>query len=276
MDKYVRQNPAANMHGNWTKIMSIPCAIEPWVYAEASVAALGAIIYSIISPSPREVYHNVFGESVLCHIKTIIQDAHTPKTAGGQKARRFLFRLAEFADVGTWYYFLANALIDGAIIFESQIMNETACTPDGHANSGTGTLWFGAIMDNGWWPAPEMFFTGGQFAPVHAAILVVKPKTHWTLAYSTSWHTFEEIPFPVASRIRSVNSGHIYDMDATALQDVFDEIQPTHTWERNVGGYGEVDEVIAECANLSGLVVPHHELFPDDTSVCHMAQSPYP
>jgi len=276
MAEYVRHDPAKDLWGNWTKILSLPCAIEPWVYAEASVDALGAMIWSIATPSFREEYHHVFGESVLCNIKQAINSAHTPKTTTGQRVKRWLFRIAELADVATWYYFLANVLIDGAIIFESQVQKEVACTASGRANSGTGTLWFGAIMDEGWWPAPEFFFAAGQFAPVHASTLVVHPDTRWTLAVSTSWHTFEEIPYPIASRLRSVNVSHIYDTYNPPLPDEPFEVPWTHTFHRDVGGYGAEDIIIAECANLTGQQVPHHEFFPDDTSVCFMSQHPYP
>lgn len=131
------------------RLMIIPCAVPAEVYFEASVSALWRIAYNIASPDPKEIYHQLIGNSLYHDIKQGAQDTHIVSPVDQSRITRGLFLLADFVDVAAWYMFLFGSVVDGLVDFSSQVIKAGKCATPHSPHFFQGTGYINAIGDDG-------------------------------------------------------------------------------------------------------------------------------
>lgn len=131
------------------KFFAIPCAANYPIYVEAATAAVMRIAWNIISPDPKEVYHQVFGNSFYHDLKAGLTDGKVFKPLDESAVTRTVFNIADVVDVTLWRMFLFGSVVDGLVDFTSQVKTLTNCKHKNNPNFFQGTGYINAIGDDG-------------------------------------------------------------------------------------------------------------------------------
>jgi hypothetical protein len=245
------------------RFLRLPCAIPPGLYIETALPALFSLLWTYFEPDWRELIHQATGKSVLCRIKGGMEDTQLIPPKETSKATRFYFKATEWADVSTWYLFLAEIVNDSLLQWLSLLIKMSGCDKTYSPWVGSGPFFFGALHDDGTWSTCDFDAQAGSvWYPVWTSQCIrVPPGKSWTLACSMGFHYFDGNPAAVSARIW--NRTHNIVLDSYEIsQEQADNGHKSHVFftQRN----GTVDYVDIYCQwAYFGPPPPLHEVFGD-------------
>lgn len=252
---------AINQVNSFKRILALPCAIPPIIYAEAAYEAVITLLYSFFEPDAREFYHQIRGNSLLCDYKTALKETGVVPPEAESRATRFAFKAFEAFDRSIWYLFLAQILNDALLDFESQILHLKQCPTGQSRYVGSGPFFFGALHDDGTYSTCDFSAAPGSiYYPVFTSELAfVPPGKAWTLAGSMRFHTFEGFPAPVSARIIDKTNRRVLDSYSVTKEQA-DAGHLVHAFDTGRNGYSYPLDIALEWAFFDG-PVSHHEVF---------------
>lgn len=267
---YYKQNSTVD---NFVRMLTLPCQIPPSLYVEVGAEALVTALLEIGDFDPREVYHWIQGESMLCSTKKLALEAGIIKSPSESKFSRFLFTFGEVIDLLVWRIFLMGVLTEALHFFSSQIVTVEGCREKQNPNTGPGKFFFGAIPDTGEWHGLSYQFPSwSKFAPAWPCQVEVEYGEPYIVAATQSFHPFSSfVTIPTEARIHSVTLNQTYDHDLTNRNEE-GELRDNHVWWKSKGNVLGGRELIQAQWRYTGGTLPEHLAFPHADGSCFLYQ----
>ncbi len=246
------------------RVLSIPCAPTPTVYIEAAVSGIWRAASSIISPDPKEMYHQALGNSLYHDIKGTLEDAHLVEPRDGSPLTRGAFELADMVDVTLWRMFVFGSVVDGLVDFSTQLQFYAGCNNKHSPNFFSGGPYINAIADDGAYYA-DLFAgqLGSGVGAVGPAAFKLGGGYGGFAAASCAFTDFAgQIPAPADTAIMDVFSGQVYDMGSASLNDEGHQ-QAGHAFYKNQGSSGLPTILDSRSRYTGGTPLPLGEAFRD-------------
>jgi hypothetical protein len=227
MAEYDKRTPQL---GQIKRIFANPCQVPVHVYVETGAISLMKAFFDILSPDPKELYHDIRGHSALCDFKSILKDIPGVPPEEESAATRFLFKSLEWYDLATWWLFLAGVAADGLADWTSQLIKLQKCSAPSSPHYGYGDAFFGGLPENGDWNTADFSMnSGSKFAPVHYSGLVVPPGKKWSISANATWTAVKAgATLQVQCRLRNNTGG--YDLDFYEVASATPTSHSTMVW----------------------------------------------
>lgn len=156
------------------RLISIPCAIEPLILAEAFSTALLWVIRSNWEPSWKQEWKWASGgKSWVCNVKEAVGDSAGVHAMEKGSFRRFAFKFAENADKAMRWWWLASMADEGLVDFSTLAIRYSQCNEDDRLFSATGTPWVSAFPLNGEWGTLDWWLGFQPGGPAHDSEVAV-------------------------------------------------------------------------------------------------------
>lgn len=243
---------------------AIPCAIPAAVYIEASITGLWRIGYNIISPDPKEIYHELFGNSLYHDIKASAERTKVVAPRGESLITKGLFLVADVADVTLWYMFVFGSVVDGLHDFTSQIKRQGPCQTPHSPRFFSGQGYINAIGDDGNYYGDLFAGSRGDGTPVAGpAAFRIKQGQSGFAAGSCAFRAFGAgFPVPSTTAVICAQTGMIFnaghsDPQAEGKQKI------GHTWTRQKNMTSAILDYEVMSRYTGGVSLPLHEAFRD-------------
>ena len=223
---------------------------------------IGGIVWGVVTPDPKELYHMATGEPLVHSIRATINDA--AEAAGGsfEKTRRFLGKFIGAADRALWWSFLIESGVSGLIEASAAIRRMAQCDKFHDPNFGSGGWYVSAINDYGDWQGIDTAISQpeSKFYPVASTSISAKPHRTALVAASAQFEDFNAIPVQTQQRIIRLDTGGILDSDNNHREEATSG-WATHAWYKSKSAFSQ-DTLISSQFQYTGPPRPLHEVFP--------------
>ncbi len=226
---------AAKGVGKIEKYLHLPCHTDNLFLAVTAGEALLKLLLDAVSPDLKFIYHELSGESIvgeLAHAATgrkqkcrpllFTEEANEGRNLSDGElidpeseipGKRFIFKLAAYADSAAWIAFLLAIAAEGLYDWSSMLLRDSKCQNPHDPNFGSGGDYIGAIDDDGTFSmVPFTFGTGSKFSPVSPTSVIAKDHRLSLCMGACQFHAWlSSAELPVAVRTIAVNSRIIFD-----------------------------------------------------------------
>jgi hypothetical protein len=144
---------ATRAWGAVNRILAITCAVPTAVYVDAAVKGAWHFAYNIISPDPKEIYHQLIGNSLYHDIKAGAEGTGVVPPRSESNITKGLFLIADTVDVALWYGFIFGSAVDGLVDFSTQLQKYSGCEEKRSPKFFQGGPYINAISDDGTYDA---------------------------------------------------------------------------------------------------------------------------
>lgn len=232
---YLWDRPA----GAVKRLMEVPCEIPQSVYIEAAVPSIIDGFLSYMSPDPRELYTRTFGHSVFCAASgSFGKVTHVPSDRRS-RYQRFVLPLGRYADLSTYWYFLAGIVADGVYEWATLARKMSPCNPANGPFSASGQAWVGGIPDNGDYRTVDFWTGEGAFnGPVAATTMTVHKGDTCVMASKARFLNFLGQDVPCASQLVAT----VIDPGESLLPPGYKFLIDHHSVEQDI--YAETPDLV--------------------------------
>lgn len=203
------------------RVVYMPCAPTPFIWAETFAPATLEMILTNIAPTWKQEIEIATGKSWIKNIKQIVNDTHGPIAPIAATPLKSLFGAYATLDTVNYWLWLADMIGEEAYNWSTLAARYSPCGRSKHGNWWTGNRGVGEIPNNlAWIDAPPCVATSGGVAGIAPSGGLV-PKGHQAqIGYALL--IGPEVPLQGTGEIRIINlaTGEVYDSDTATISDV--------------------------------------------------------
>ena len=265
----------ARIYNAIKQIQVIPCAVPVAVYFEAAREGVWTMVQSVVSPDPKELYHQIVGESFYHTVKNSMVKGGLVEPVELSPQTRGLFLAADLVDVSLWYMFLFGSAVKGLIDFSTHVQRYSGCTPEQRLGFFQGGGYINAIGDDGRFYTNLFQDVNPPGITVSEGKVIIQPGKFGFTSATCKFETFGgATQVPTVTAVRNNANGLLLDQSASN-PDSSGIANLAHTWAKVKNGTVNVVELQPVSAYTGGINLPLHEAFRSgDRWYCHLYQQP--
>src|SRR5277367_6979369 len=207
--------------GKVKSMLFLPCANPPQLWVSTFIPAAISAVSTLLTPDNKELVRLATGKSWLKNLKTVVREATVDEGTAYDGALKTFFRLTEYADAASWYFFLTSIGADFLADWTSLTYKVSGCQPAQKSWTTAGGLPVGIFNADGNW-ATSVAFTESNPTPGQPLATLVSvaysQKCYYNLAIV--WHTNNPLIADVEWKVQNVNTGEVVASGGSGLFSV--------------------------------------------------------